>query len=102
MNIEALWVGRMDVQMGWDGMVIIGRRLSKSTLGANKGQLKIPKGVFLSLAVFLHRIMTTHNAACRVILGCYVQYHIIRFICPSLQFRRNGTTFYERGLLLGP
>ena len=89
---------------GWDGigwMVIIGRRLSKSTLGANKGQLKIPKGVFLSLAVFLHRIMTTHNA-CRVILGYYVQYHIIRFICPSLQFRRNGTTFYERGLLLGP
>ena len=62
MNIEALWVGRMDVQMGWDGMVIIGRRLSKSTLGANKGQLKIPQGVFLSLAVFLHKIMTTHNA----------------------------------------
>jgi len=34
---EALWMDRWD-GMGWmDGIVIIGRRLSKGTFGANNG-----------------------------------------------------------------
>ena len=34
------WVG-LDGWMGWDGMVIIGHRSSKSTFGANKDKPKV-------------------------------------------------------------
>ena len=53
--------GWMDGWMGWDWMVIIVQRHSKSTCGANKGVMILPEGIFIHILGLARVLLVGHG-----------------------------------------